>query len=171
MWVFPGKAPLIKFKRSKSVAKQTVACFFKSGCVATIPLEDWRTVNSDWYINCWLPKALEEWCTYQLHGGTKGLQLYHHNASAHTAAASLNFPSGHSSALLTRPGFVWLVSASIHHKAFRRNTVPQPWRWLSFFEGVLFIIPQSRLLGFMERWFERMTKCINAGEGFIKKLD
>ena len=41
VWVFPGEDPPVQFKRSKSVAKQMVACIFsKSGHVATIPLED-----------------------------------------------------------------------------------------------------------------------------------
>ena len=62
-------------------------------------------VNSDWYINCWLPKALEEWCTHQLHGGTKGLQLYRDNASAHTAAATLNFLVGNSEYPATHPPY------------------------------------------------------------------
>ena len=44
VWVFPGEAPPLKYKRSKSVAKQMVACFFsKSGHVATIPLEGRKT--------------------------------------------------------------------------------------------------------------------------------
>ena len=105
VWVFPGKAPPMKFKRSQCVAKQTVSCFFKSGHVATIPLKDPKMVNSDWYINCWLPKALEEWCTHQLHGGTKGLQLYRDNASAHTAAATLNFLVGNSEYPATHPPY------------------------------------------------------------------
>ena len=61
VWFFQGKAPPVKIKRSKSVAKQMVACFFpKSGHVSTIPLENRKMVNSDWYINHCLPKVFEE---------------------------------------------------------------------------------------------------------------
>ena len=60
VWVLPGEAPPVKFKRPKSVAKQMVACFFsKYGQVATIPLEGRKTVNSDWCINHCLLKVFE----------------------------------------------------------------------------------------------------------------
>ena len=73
MWIFQYNpetmqqsaawAPPVKFKQSKSVAKQMVACFFsKSDYEATIPLEDRKTVNSDRYINNCLSKVFEEWC-------------------------------------------------------------------------------------------------------------
>ena len=59
--VFPVEAPPVNFKQSKSIAKQFVANFFsESGCAATIPLQDWTMVNSNWCINhCW-PKVLSE---------------------------------------------------------------------------------------------------------------
>ena len=40
-----------------------IACFFaKFGHVATIPLEDRKTVTADWYINHCLPKIFQAWC-------------------------------------------------------------------------------------------------------------
>eukprot|EP00795_Rhopilema_esculentum_P010561 gene10560-biopygen13084 len=48
VWIFPGEHPPQKFKRSRSVGKKMVASFFgKTGHVATIPLDDRRTVNTD----------------------------------------------------------------------------------------------------------------------------
>ena len=105
VWVLPGEAPPVKFKRSKSVAKQMVACLFSnSGHVATIHLEDRKTVNSDWYINHCLPKVFGEWCKHRPHRGTQGLLLYH-NASAHTAAATLDFLAENSVNLVTHPPY------------------------------------------------------------------
>ena len=46
VWVFPDENPPVKFKRSRSACKQMIACFFaKFGHVATIPLEDRKTVK------------------------------------------------------------------------------------------------------------------------------
>ena len=52
----------VKVRRARSVGKKMVAAFFcKTGPVAIVPLEDRRTVNADWYINNYLPKAFEAW--------------------------------------------------------------------------------------------------------------
>ena len=62
VWLFPGETPPQKFKRTRSVGKQMVATFFSSkGHVATIPLEDRRTIDADWYINQCIPVVLENW--------------------------------------------------------------------------------------------------------------
>ena len=46
--VFQGEDPPFKFKRTKCVRKQVVASFFgMGGHIATIPLEDHRTVTAD----------------------------------------------------------------------------------------------------------------------------
>ena len=47
-----GMRPPRKFKRNRSASKQMTACFFATfGHVATIPLEDRKTVTADWYVN------------------------------------------------------------------------------------------------------------------------
>ena len=62
VWIFLREHPPQKFKRSRSVGKKMVASFFgKSGHVATIPLDDRRTLNVDWYVNQCIPKVLDAW--------------------------------------------------------------------------------------------------------------
>ena len=59
LWVFSGENPPVKFKRNRSDCKQTIACFFaKFGHVATIQLEDRKTVSADWFVNHYLPNRL-----------------------------------------------------------------------------------------------------------------
>ena len=56
VWVFPDENPPVKFKRNRNASKQMLACFFaKFDRVATIPLEDRKTVTADWYVNHCLP--------------------------------------------------------------------------------------------------------------------
>ena len=56
VWVFPDQNPPVKFKRNISASKQMIAHFFvKFGHVATIPLEDRKTVTADWYVNHCMP--------------------------------------------------------------------------------------------------------------------
>ena len=63
VWVSPDESPPVKFKRNRSASKQMIACFFaKFGHVATIPLEDTKTVTADLYVNHCLPKVFQAWC-------------------------------------------------------------------------------------------------------------
>ena len=63
VWASPDENPPVKFNRNKSASKQMIACFFANfGHVATIPLEDRKTVTADWYVNHCLPKILQAWC-------------------------------------------------------------------------------------------------------------
>ena len=83
-----------------------VAAFFcKTGPVVMIPLEDRRTVNADWYINQCLPKAFDAWRFRCPKTGIRGLLLHHDNASAHTAAATLDFLTQNSVQLVSRPPY------------------------------------------------------------------
>ncbi|KAI6648260.1 Transposase [Oopsacas minuta] len=84
--------PPVKVRRARSIGKKMVTAFFcKTGPVAIIPLEDRRTVNAGWYINNCLPKAFEAWSSRHPKTGIRGLLLHHDNASAHTAAKTLDF--------------------------------------------------------------------------------
>ena len=48
VWVFADENPPVKLNRNKSAFKQMIACFFANfGYVATIPLEDRKTITAD----------------------------------------------------------------------------------------------------------------------------
>ena len=50
VWVFQDEPNPTKVARSRSTSKQIIACFFgKTGHVAIVPLEQRRTVNTEWY--------------------------------------------------------------------------------------------------------------------------
>ena len=93
VWLFPDESPHPpKIKKSCSAQLKVVAGFFgKSGHVATIPLEDRRTVTADWYVHHRLPKVFKVWCQRRPKTGPRGLILHHDNASAHTAATTVDF--------------------------------------------------------------------------------
>ena len=58
VWVFPVEQPPPKVKRQRSVAKKMVATFFStSGFLATVVLEDQRTVTARWYIEVCLTQV------------------------------------------------------------------------------------------------------------------
>ena len=92
VWLFPDENPPVKFERSRSASKQMIACFCANfGHVATIPLEDRKTVTTDWYVNHCCLKVFQAWCKQRPRTGVRGLLLHHDTASAHTAAVTLDF--------------------------------------------------------------------------------
>ncbi len=106
VWVFEGEDPPTKFKRSRSVNKKMVASFFmKTGHLASVPLEDRRTVNSEWYTTVCLPEIFEEVCAKRPVRRTRGLLLHHDNASAHTSAQTLDFLAQENVQLVSHPPY------------------------------------------------------------------
>ncbi|CAH1968055.1 unnamed protein product [Acanthoscelides obtectus] len=60
-WVFQVEEKPTKVIRSRSVSKKMVATFVsKAGHIATIPLNEQRTVTADWYTTNCLPKVITE---------------------------------------------------------------------------------------------------------------
>ena len=102
VWVFPP----VKFKTNRSASKQMIACFFaKFGHVATIPLEDRKTVTADWNVNHCLPKVFEARCKRRPRTGVRGLLLHHDNAIVHTASVTLDFLASNGVQLVTHPPY------------------------------------------------------------------
>ena len=56
-------------------------------------------------INHCLPKAFEAWSSRRPKTGTRGLLLHHDNASAHTAAKTLDFLAENSVQLVSYPPY------------------------------------------------------------------
>ena len=96
----------MKFKRNTGASKQMIACFFaKFGHVATIPLEDRKSITVDWYVNHRLPKIFQAWCKRCPQTGARGLLLDQDNAYAHTAAVTLDFLAASDVQLVTHPPY------------------------------------------------------------------
>ena len=162
----------MKFKRNRSASKQMIACFFaKFDHVATILLEDRKTVTADWCVNNCSPRIFHAWCKRRPRMGVRGLQLHHDNASAHTAAVTLNFLTASDIQLVTLSPYspdlapcVWFLFHSVKWqlkgKQFQNGKDAR-----AFIEGVILDVPQSTWSGVLDSWFERMVKCVQAEGG------
>ncbi|CAH1974497.1 unnamed protein product, partial [Acanthoscelides obtectus] len=83
VWVFQGEEKPTKVIRSRSVSKNMVATFVsKAGHIATIPLNEQRTVTADWYTTICLPKVITE---LRKINPERRIILHQDNASSHTA--------------------------------------------------------------------------------------
>ena len=91
-WVFSDEDRPTKVKRYRSVGRKMVASFFGiSGHVATVVLEDRRTVTSQWYATVCLPAVFTKIEERGPKTRLSGILLHYDNAPAHTAAATLAF--------------------------------------------------------------------------------
>ena len=160
VWVFPDGNPPVKFKRNRGACKQMMACFFaKFGHVATIPLEDRETFTADWYVNHFLPKIFQAWCKRHPWMGVRGLLLHHDNASAHTAAVTLDFLVTSNVQLVTYPSYSpdlapcdWFLFPSIKRQLMgKQSQNAEDAR--AFFEGIILDIPKSKWSGVIDSWF------------------
>ena len=154
-----------------------IACFFsKFGHGATIPLEDRKTVTADWYVNHCLPKVFQPWCKRRPRTVARGLLLHHDNASAYTAAVTLDFLAASDVQLATHPPYSpdlapcdWFLFLPVK-KQLKGKQFQNAEDGRAFFEGVILYIPQSTWSGFTDNWFERMVKCVQAEGGSFEKV-
>ena len=178
VWLFQDQAPPVKFKRARSTSKQMIAVFFsKSGHVASIPLLERKTVTSEWYTNTCLPQVFEAWSKRRPRTGTRGLLLHHDNASAHTAAATLDFLQENNVQLVTHPPYSPDLAPCdfFLFPQIKKQLRGKPFASVEdarvFAEGAISDILQSAWAGAMDSWFERMAKCIQAQGGYFEKLE
>lgn len=92
VWVFQDELNPIKVVRGRSTSTQMVACFFGiSGHVATVPLKECRTVNSDLYATMCLPEVYR---IVRENNHRRRIILLHDNASSITSAQTKTFLVG-----------------------------------------------------------------------------
>ena len=137
--------------------------FAKFGHVATILLEDRKTVNADLYVNHCMPKGFQAWCTSLHRTGVRGLLLHHDNTRVRTAAVTLDFLAASNVQLVTHPPYPpdlapcdWFLFPSAKRQLKGKQF--QNAKYTRDFEGVILDIPQSTWSGVIDSWFERMVK-------------
>ena len=93
-----------KFARARSTSKQMIACFFekKTGNVAIVPLEQRRTVNSEWYTTICLPVVFQE---IRKTNHRRRITFHPDNASSHTSAQTTAFLSTQNIDLISHPPY------------------------------------------------------------------
>lgn len=101
--IFQNEERPTKVKRARSVGKKMVASFFScTGHVATVPLEDRRTVNADWYTSVCLPIVFKE---VREKRPRCNIILHQDNASSHTASRTIEFLRASNVKLMDHPPY------------------------------------------------------------------
>lgn len=174
VWVFQDEPNPTKVIRARSTSKQMIACFFGiTGHVATVPLEQRRTVNSEWYTTICLPEVLGE---IRKKKRQRRIILHHDNASSHTSAETTTYLTGQNVELMGHPPYSpdlapndFFLFPHIKNK-LRGQRFSAPEEAVDAFKNHVLEVPQSEWKKCYENWFERMQKCIDHhGEYFEKQ--
>lgn len=174
VWVFQDEANPTKVVRARSTSKQMVACFFKiTGHVATIPLQERRTVNSEWYTTVCLPEVLSE---IRKNNCRKRVFLHHDNASSHTSAQTKDYLLAQNVKLTGHPPYSPDLAPNDYFlfptikKKLRGQRFPTPEEAVNAFKNLVLEVPSSEWQNCFQNWFRRMEKCVNlSGEYFEKQ--
>lgn len=176
VWVFPDEQPPTKVKRQRSVGKKMVATFFStSGHLATVVLEDQRTVTAKWYTEVCLPKVFSKIQEKRPRTGLRGILLHHDNASSHTANATIEFLEKTSVKLMTHSPYSpdlapcdFFLFPNVKNR-MRGHRFPSPEDAVAAYTEELSAMSEIEWRGCFQKWFQRMQRCIEcAGEYFEK---
>lgn len=174
VWVFQDEPNPTKVVRQRSTSKQMVACFFGiTGHVATVALEQRRTVNSEWYTTICLPEVIGEIRKKQK---KRRIILHHDNASSHTSAQTKEFLKLENIELMGHPPYSpdlapndFFLFPYIKNK-LRGQRFSTPEEAVDAFKMHVLELTKSDWKNCFENWFKRMQKCIELhGEYFEKQ--
>jgi [histone H3]-lysine36 N-dimethyltransferase SETMAR len=174
VWVFQSEPNPTKVVRARSTSKQMVACFFgKTGHVATVALEQRRTVNSEWYTTICLPEVFKE---MREKNKRRRIILHHDNASSHTSRQTNEFLTTENIELMSHPPYSpdlapndFFLFPYIKDKLRGQRFTSAEEAVEAFKNHVLEVSP-AEWKNCYDKWFERMQKCINhKGEYFEKQ--
>lgn len=174
VWVFQDEPNPTKVRRARSTSKQMVACFFgKTGHVATVPLQERKTVNSEWYTTICLPEIFGE---IRKANKRRRIILHQDNASSHVSRATTDYLSTQNIELMGHPPYSpdlapndFFLFPYVKNK-LRGQRFSAPEEAVDAFKNHVLEVPQSEWKKCYENWFERMQKCIDHhGEYFEKQ--
>ncbi|CAH1956399.1 unnamed protein product [Acanthoscelides obtectus] len=151
--------------RSRSVSKKMVATFVsQAGHIATIPLNEQRTITTDWYTTICLPKVIIE---LRKINPERRIILHQDNASSHTAQKTRQYLTEENVELLDHPPYNpdlspndFFTFPKIKNRV-RGERFQSPEEAVDAFKNAVLDLPANEWSKCFEDWFERMQMCIS----------
>jgi [histone H3]-lysine36 N-dimethyltransferase SETMAR len=176
VWVFENEEPPTKVKRPRSVGKRMVATFFsKTGHVATVTLEEGKTVTANWYTQICLPEVIKNLKERRPRTGTRGILLHHDNAPAHKASKTMDFLKENQIHLVGHPPYSPDLAPCDFYlfpkvkESLRGIKFKSPDAALERYLEVLEDLSPDDWKKIFESWFQRMEKCIECNGTYFEK--
>ncbi|CAH2000696.1 unnamed protein product [Acanthoscelides obtectus] len=149
-----------KVIRSRSVSKKMVATFVsKAGHIATIPLNEQRTVTADWYTTICLPKVISE---LRKINPERRIILHQDNASSHAAQETRQYLTEENVELLDHPPYSPDISPNDFFtfpkikNRLRGQRFQSPEEAVDAFKNAVLDLPAKEWNKCFENWFERI---------------
>lgn len=173
VWVFQNEQKPTKVVRSRSVSKKMIACFVsKTGHVATVALEDRRTVNADWYTTICLPEVISE---LRKNNRNRRIILHHDNASSHKAGQTMEYLKAKNVELMSHPPYSpdlspndFFTFPKLKDK-LRGQRFSSPEEAIEAYKNCILDMPSSEWQNCFVDWFDRMEKCIELNGVYFEK--
>ncbi|CAH1977563.1 unnamed protein product [Acanthoscelides obtectus] len=149
-----------KVIRSRSVSKKMIATFVsKAGHIATIPLNEQRTVSADWYTTICLPKVITE---LRKINPERRIIFHQDNASSHTAQKTIQYLTEENVELLDHPPYSpdlspndFFTFPKIENR-MRGQRFQSPQQAVDAFKNAVLELPAKAWNKCFENWFERI---------------
>ncbi|CAK1603203.1 unnamed protein product [Parnassius mnemosyne] len=165
VWVFEDEVKPTKVVRSRSVSK-------KKGHVATIPLQERRTVTAEWYITVCLPEMIAE---LRINNPKRRIILHHDNASIHTARKTNDFLKQENVELMSHPPYSPDLSPNDFFifprmkDLLRGQRFEDPEAAVEAYKSTILSTSTSDWNYCFNDWFARMKKCIKLNGEYFEK--
>ena len=151
---------------------------FSSTCghLATVVLEDQRTVTAKWYTDVWLPQVFSKIQEKRPRTGLRGILLHHDNASSHTANATISFLEKTPVKLMTHPAYspdlppsdIFLF-LNVKNR-MRGHQFPSAEDAVAAYNEVLSAMSENEWRGRFQKWFQRMQRRIVCDGEYFEKI-
>ena len=154
-----------------------IAWFFgKTGHVATVLLDNQQTVNATWYVNHCIPHVIDAWQSKHPRSELQRLFWYHDNASAHTAAQTMDFFTQNSIQLVTHPPFSpdlapchFFLSPTVKEK-LKRTKFGTPDDAVNAFGSTMLDLSHEQWANCFIAWVNRMKLCVQCDGDYFEKM-
>lgn len=168
-WVFQKEVNPKKLVKQK---KMIVSFFSKTGHVATIALEDCKSVNDDWYTTICLPEMIAE---VRKNNAEHQIILHHDNVRLHTTKQTIDYLKQQHIDLITQCQYSpdlspndFFLFPTIKNK-MRGEHFHSPEEAVEAYKSNAFATPSSEWNKCFENWFIRMKKCIDTEGEYLEK--
>ncbi|CAH1986618.1 unnamed protein product [Acanthoscelides obtectus] len=131
--------------------KSTKVIRSRSRDIATIPLNEQRTVTADWYTTICLPKVITE---LRKINPERRIILHQDNASSHTAQKTRQYLTEENVELLDHPPYSLDLSPNYFFNCGQRFQSPE--EATDAFKNAVLDLPANEWNECFENWFERM---------------
>ena len=177
VWVFDDEVAPTKVVRGRSVEKRMVAVFFRrQGLVKAVPLVEQSSVTAQWYVSVCLPAVFAELRNARPKTGLRGIMLHHDNASAHTAAMTLDFLHQSGVQLLTPPPYSpdlspadFFLFPKVKHLLKGRRFESKEAALVAFTDHLNDVSLDDWHACF-DSWFQRMSRCVQSSGDYFEKM-